>query len=134
MQGGGVIYVRIWGAEQQIDYESLPLMPAAVDGALDPESGLELAAPVSPSKGATADVAAAIVAEDELAMANGAGGGAADLIVPSFGSFGARGLVDIGASAGAVVSGGAGCVQRGANGFGNVDIAAVAARLETEEQ
>lgn len=134
VQGGGVIYVRIWGAEQQIDYESLPLMPAAVDGALDPESGLELAAPVSPSKGATADVAAAIVAEDELAMANGAGGGAADLIVPSFGSFGARGLVDIGASAGAVVSGGAGCVQRGANGFGNVDIAAVAARLETEEQ
>lgn len=124
VQGGFVVYVRIWGAEQQLDYECVPLETGSPPDGIDPEAGLELA-PVSP----TSTGIQTLSAEDELAVANGSGGGG-DLIVPEFGSFGARGLVDIGAGA---VGNGGGCMQRPGNGFGNVDIAAVAARLENEE-
>jgi hypothetical protein len=109
VQGGAVIYVRIFGEEQQIEYDHVPIAPASNE--IDPEYGLETP---SPSK-----------ATEEAPASNGSAG---DLIVPAFGGIGTRGLVDIGAAAGA------GCVQRSANGFDAVDIAAVAARLEAEGQ
>lgn len=102
-----VIYTRIFGDEYAInDTELSPLLPPASD-AIDVE-----AAPKQPS---SPDPCLDIATESSSGM-----------ISPGFGALGARGLVDIGGAAFASTKPTVAC------GFGSVDVAAVAARLESE--
>ena len=113
VQGSLVIYKRIFGAEYALDDEHSPLTQT---DEFDVEASASLdEAAASP----TATAAATALAPSAL--------GASDMITPHFQSFGARGLVDIGGTAST-----ASASAHRASGFGDVNVAAVAARLEAE--
>jgi len=118
VQAAIVIYTRIFGAEYRLDdYDDIsptaegnPTIEHAVD--LDLEEGSSHAPP--PQNEAVGGSIGAV------------GVAASDLITPSFQPLGARGLIDIGNSSMCSMPSG------GATGFGDVNVAAIAARLEAE--
>jgi len=130
VQGSVVIYIRIFGAEYAIEEEYSPL---AASGAIKfvKTNDFDLEDGCASDGGATEGAGPSVGGSEGPANAIAASG-AGDLIVPAFQTIGARGLVDIG---GGGVNGGSGvasaCTHR-ASGFGQLNIAAVAARLEAE--
>lgn len=136
VQGSVVIYVRIFGAEYALDDEHSPLttsvaskLGTADEFDLEGGSAPDDSSPMGGGLGVASASAGANACERQVgAIAAPVTG---DVIVPTFQTIGARGLVDIGGGCG----GGCGtssCTHR-SSGFGDVNIAAVAARLEAEE-
>ena len=133
VQGSVVIYVRIFGAEYAIEDEHSPLTTSVastlgnadnydLEGASAPED----ASPMREALGLAGASAGATACERPT------GAIAGDMIVPSFHIIGARGLVDIGGSCnGGCDTSSSSCTHR-SSGFGDVNLAAVAARLEAE--
>jgi len=113
IQGAIVIYIRIFGEEYQLDYDDdNPVVDEVQDAQID-EFDMECGTSAARN-------------EDGVVGAVGAVGAVGDMIIPRFQQIGARGLVDIATTSTAAN------VLDCTDGFGRVNIAAIAARLEAE--
>lgn len=133
VQGSVVIYVRIFGAEYALDDDHSPLK-TGVESKLRTSEDFDLEGGGGSDDGLRdASSSSGCTTTSERPVGAIAASGVSDLIVPNFRMIGARGLVDIG---GISCGGGFGAPSSCTNyssGFGNLNIAEVAARLEAEE-
>ena len=126
IQCGFVIYTRIFGDEYVLEDENTPLMTPIVDHNKSSEfdlndGGNEKETNVTSTESGNAS---------ESFLKNGLNYTDAEMIVPPFQTIGARGLVDIGASNGCIKTTNP---RARVGGFNDMDMAAIAARLEAEE-
>jgi hypothetical protein len=145
VQGSVVIYTRIFGAEYALEDEQSPLMSSSslaggrrYPHAFDLENAGDDGADDCAHDGGNATTPTTAGGSSTLAggaLASGTGA----IISPPFQALGARGLVDIGGGAihalgsGTGACGGSGVCAHRASGFGDVNVAAIAARLEAED-